>query len=275
MRQSIPATSRRERITRFRYWLDNFLSIFLTKDLHLKLQSSNWQITVSEYVLIQLSGAVIGLLLGWTLGKSVVIGVIAGIILYMLPSLILQHSIFVRQRKFQNQLVDVLVLIRGAVQAGFSLLQSLNVVVQEMPAPVGEEFSRVQREVQFGIPLSQALESLADRMESNDLDMVVTAIIINNQVGGNLSLMLTAVTETIRNRIALLGEVRALTSYARYTSYLLTLLPFVTTLIIILLSPNYFAEALDFPLTRLIFVLAFISVLIGNIWLRRIAHIRL
>ena len=111
-------------------------------------------------------------------------------------------------------------------------------------------------------------------MESDDLSMVVTAIIINNQVGGNLTVMLTAVTETIRSRIFLLREVRALTSYARYASYLLSFLPIFAALLIYFLNPHYFEGSLDSPITRTIFIAAAIGVLIGNIWLRRIARIK-
>lgn len=261
------------RVSGFRNRMNSFLSVLASKKLQQKLLSSNWQITVTEYVLIQIISGVVGLLLGWTISRSFILGLFVGVTLYLIPGLFLQQSIFKRQKKFQDQLVDVLVLIRGAVQAGFSLLQSLEVVVREMPAPAGEEFGRVQREVQFGIPLSQSLESLSARMESDDLQMVVTAIIINSQVGGNLSLMLTAVTETIRNRIALLGEVRALTSYARYASYLLTFLPFITAILIFFLSPGYFSGALDNPITRILFLIALIGILLGNVWLRKLAHI--
>ncbi len=269
-----PSMVRRDRFSRFRYQMNNVLSVLASRELYKKLQSSNWQITVSEYILIRLSGTALGLLLGWVLSGSVWIGLVAAILGYMIPGIFLYRAIYQRQRKFQDQLVDVLVLIRGAVQAGYSLLQSLEVVVREMPAPASEEFGRVQREVQFGIPMAQALTDLSQRMESDDLYMVVTAIIINSQVGGNLTLMLTAVTETIRNRIALMGEVRALTSYARYVSYLLTMLPFFTALLIFFLSPGYFDQALVSPITQIMFAIALIGILIGNFWLRRIADIK-
>ncbi len=265
---------RREVVSGYRSKLNEFLGRFASKSLNLRLQSSNWQITVTEFILIQVGAALLGLLLIWLISGTFVIGLIAAIFFYLLPGFFLQQSIFRRQRNFQNQLVDVLVLIRGAVQAGFSLLQSMDVVVREMPAPAGEEFARVQREVQLGIPLGQALENLSERMESDDLKMVVTAIIINSQVGGNLSLMLTAVTETIRNRIALLGEVRSLTSYARYASNLLTMLPFLTALIVTLLSPGYFSDALTSPLVILMFLIALIGIILGNIWLRKLTQIQ-
>jgi tight adherence protein B len=114
---------------------------------------------------------------------------------------------------------------------------------------------------------------MARRMESDDLNLVVTAIIINSQVGGNLTTMLIAVTNTIRDRIQLLGEVRSLTSYARYTGLLLTAMPFITALIIFFISPDYFVDALDTRLVQFIFAGAVVSVMIGNIWLRRLMRI--
>ncbi len=265
---------RRVRISGVRKWMNDFLSIFASKSIHLKLQSSNWQITVIEFILIQLSSGILSLILIGLISGNLLIGIFGGVVIYLLPGFFLQQSIYKRQRKFQDQLVDVLVLLKGAVQAGFSLLQSLDVVIKEMPEPAGEEFFRVKREVQFGIPLGQSLENLSERMESDDLRMVVTAIIINNQVGGSLSLMLNAVTETIRNRIALMGEVRALTSYARYASYFLTLLPVITALIVMLLSPDYFSGVLYNPITIILFVAALAGIVLGNIWLRRLAQIR-
>jgi tight adherence protein B len=110
-------------------------------------------------------------------------------------------------------------------------------------------------------------------MESDDLYLVVSAVTINMQVGGNLGQILEAVTDTIRNRIYLFAEIRALTSYATYTSYLLTLLPFITALILVFISPTYFDQLLKPGLTRYILYYAVISLIVGNIVLRRVSKI--
>jgi tight adherence protein B len=164
-------------------------------------------------------------------------------------------------------------LIKGAIQAGYSFLQSLNVVIDEMTPPTSDEFRRTRREVELGLPMSEALTNMANRMESDDLYLVVTAIIINMQVGGNLSLILDTVTETIRNRIYLLGEVRSLTSYARYASYLLSALPFITAVVLSILSPEYIEVLFNPGITRIILIYAAVSLVLGNIWLRRLSKI--
>jgi tight adherence protein B len=258
----------------FRSFLNNALTILTSRELQLKISSVDWPITATEFSLMRLGVVILGFLIGWLLSGHIIGGGAVGVVGYMIPGFILNRTMDQRQKTFQNQLIDVLVLIRGAVQAGYSLLQSLDVVVTELPPPASKEFARVQREVQLGLPLSQALQNLVARMESDDLHMIVTAIIINSQVGGNLRTILTAVTETIRNRMYLFGEVRALTSYARYVSYLLSLLPFITAAIIFLINPTYFDTAFTAGFTQVLLLLALVGILIGNFWLRRIAQIK-
>ena len=145
---------------------------------------------------------------------------------------------------------------------------------KEIKPPSSEEFGRVLREVRFGIPLEQALLSLAERMESDDLHIVVTAIIINTQVGGNLSTVLEATISTIRDRMHLFGEVRSLTSYARYVGNFLTLMPFLTGLAIFLLSPGYFDTVKTSLFTQIVIVVAILGVILGNIWIRNVVKIK-
>ena len=216
---------RRARINRFRLRLNNMLSMFVSEQLSMQLLSANWPITETEYLLIRFWGAVLGLILGWAIFQSPFSGLGLAVIVYLIPSVYLRMSINRRQQAFERQLVDVLVLMNGAVRAGYSLLQSLDVVVREMKAPASDEFRRVRREVGLGLPINQALLNLTSRMQNDDLYLVVTAININQQVGGNLVTMLDAVTQTIRERIRLFAEVRVLTSQQRFNSYILTLIP--------------------------------------------------
>lgn len=260
-------------LSRFRYQLNLTLSMFNSEEFQMKLNSANWQITVTEYHLLRITVSFIMLLIGFWISGNILAGIALGIIVFLIPGFLLFQSVQRRQKKFQDQMIDSLTLIQGAVRAGASFLQSLDVVVEEMAAPTSEEFRRVRREVELGLPLSQALTNLANRMESDDLYLVVSAITINMQVGGNLTLILESVTDTIRNRIYLFGEIRSLTSYARYTSYLLSLLPFVTALILMLLSPTYFEQLMAPGLTRYILIYALISLMLGNIVLRQVSKI--
>ena len=257
---------------RARVRLNTVLGSLYSEELNQQLVSAGWRMTGTEFLLISYLGTAVMALLSWPLiGLLPAIGF--AMIASILPGYYLRKSLQGRRDKFQRQLVDVLVLIGGAVRAGYSLLQSLDVVVNEMAAPSAEEFRRVRREVELGLSLRQALLNLTQRMVSDDLNLVVTAININSQVGGNLTAMLTAVTETIRERIKLLGEVRVLTSYARYSSYILTLLPFIVTAILFILNPKYIGGLFVWGPILIIPIGALIGVLLGNIWIRRLARI--
>ncbi len=263
----------RARLISWRTQLNSMLSMLTSEELNLRLLSANWPITETEYILIRIGGLLGGFALGWLFFGSILPGVGLSIILFLLPEVLLRRSIYTRRLRFEKQLVDVLVLIKGAVSAGVSFLQALDLVVQEMKPPASEEFRRVRREVALGLPLSQALNNLHARMQNDDLFLLITAVNINTQVGGNLLTMLEAVTHTIRERIRLFGEVRALTAMQRYSGYMLTLLPFVTAAILFVLNPGYIGTLFQRGPLLCIPIGALILVILGNITIRMMARV--
>lgn len=264
---------RKAQLTRLRIRANRMLSILASEEMALQLISANWPITETEYLLIRFWSTLGALTLGWLLFRSPISGVGLAAIVFLLPPVFLQHSIQVRRNQFERQLVDVLVLMTGAVRAGFSLQQALDAVIRELKPPASEEFHRVRQELGLGLPLRQALENLTRRMQNDDLYLVVTAININQQVGGNLVTMLEAVTETIRERMRLFGELRSLTAQQRFNSYLLTLLPIFMGAILFVLNPDYFLRLFRPGVWLCIPIGAVIGVILGNILVRRLAKI--
>lgn len=267
------ANRRRAGLLRLRARLNAMLSVISSEELSLQLLSANWPITETEFFLIRFWGTVGGVALGWLFLRSPFSGVGIGLLAYLIPSIYLKRSIHMRRMKFEKQLVDVLVLIKGAVRAGYSFLQALDVVVDEMEDPASDEFRRVRREVSLGLPLSQALSNLNTRMQNDDLYLVVTAVNINSQVGGNLATMLEAVTGTIRDRVRLFSEVRALTSQQRFSGYMLTLLPFIVTGVLFIINPDYISRIFQPGIILCVPIGALILVLIGNLLIRWMARI--
>jgi tight adherence protein B len=249
------------------------LAFFASEELNLRLVSANWAITETEYILIRFWSVVVGLTAGWLIFRSPISGIGFAIIAFIGPDIYLRRSILKRRLAFERQLIDVLILVKGAVRAGVSFLQALDIVISEMKAPASEEFRRVRREVGLGLPLGQALGNLHTRMENPDLYLLVTAININNQVGGNLSTMLEAVTTTIRERVRLFSEVRALTSQQRYSGYILTMLPFITAGILFILNPKYISQMFKPGPILCIPIGALIMVILGNIIVRMMSKI--
>jgi len=263
----------RFRFLRLRLRFNTALAILVPKGLRNQLVSANWPIFETEYALIRLGLTIVSFALGWGISQSIFPGIGGGIIAYMLPGIMLRRSINNRRQRFEKQLVDVLILVNGGVSAGYSLLQALDIVVQEMQSPASEEFQRVRREVGLGLPLSQALENLAGRMENDDLDIVVAAININRQVGGNLTVMLSAVTETIRERIRLFSEVRSITSAQRYTGFILSGLPFILGAFLFIMNPEYMARLFEPGWILCVPIGALIGVILGNLVIRKLVVI--
>lgn len=265
---------RAQRIGRLREWVNNYLSNISSEKLKLKLSSAYWEITDTEFILIRYGGSIIGFFLAWLLFGNPLAGIFLAVIVLLVPPILLDRSITRRQKKFHDQLLDVLVLIKGAVQAGYSLMQALDLAVHEIPAPASEEFGRVLHENRLGVTMESALINLSERMENDDLQIVVTAIIINSQVGGNLSTVLESAIGTIRDRMHLFGEVKALTSYSRFVGMFLTLMPFIAGLVIFLFSPSYFDTVKTSALTQGIFAVALVGVILGNLWVKKIVDIK-
>jgi tight adherence protein B len=260
-------------LVRFRLKINSALSILASEELGMKLLSANWPITETEYILIQIWGIVLGFLLGWFGFQSIISGIGFAVLAYLIPGIMLTRAISKRRMLFSRQLIDVLVLITGAVRAGYSFLQAIDVVVEEMNAPASEEFRRVRREVGLGLPMSHALDNLNTRMQNDDLHLVITAVNINSQVGGNLTTMLEAVTNTIRERIQLFSEIRAVTSQQRFSSYLLTLLPFIVAGVLFIINPEYISRLFEPGPILCVPIGALILVLLGNLAIRLVSKI--
>ena len=261
------------RLFRLRRQINSMLSVLGTEDLNMQLMRADWKITSTEYILIRLGVMVVGFLLGWLIFGSFLSGLALAILANLLPGILLRRAANRRQIKFESQLVDVLVLITGAVKTGFSLLQAMEVVEREMRPPASDEFRRVHTEIGLGLSLSQALDNLSARMENQDLDLVVTAVKIHDQVGGNLSTMLEAVTETVRERDRLFREARVITTQQRYTSYLISLLPIAIGLLMFMLNPDYIMQLFTRGIYIIIPIMAVIGVIAGHFVLQRITKI--
>jgi len=164
------------------------------------------RMTVSEYILIRAAVVLAGFLLGvlWTHNPGA--GAILAIAGFFLPRLYIRYRRGKRLEAFSSQLEDVLMLAVGALRAGHSFLQALSIVVDEIPPPASDEFRRVVREVGLGLSLPEALSNLVRRIESDDLDMIVTAVNIQQEVGGELAEILDTISETIRERVRIQGR---------------------------------------------------------------------
>ena len=269
--QSSYAGFKPDRLQKVRIRLNRVLGTFVSRRLSEQLGSANWPITTSEYALLRIGVSGLLFLLGWLISGQILSGIGIMVIAYIVPNIFLRNAINQRRREFERQLVDILVLMTGAVRAGYSLLQALSVVEQEIRAPASEEISRVTREVELGRSLSEALNGMASRMENDDLQLVVTSININQQVGGNMATMLEAVTATIRERQRLFGEIRSQTSMQRFTGFFLTMLPIIVAALLFVINPSYMSTLFDI---MCIPIGAVVGMIMGNLLIRQMLNIK-
>jgi tight adherence protein B len=212
-------------------------TITLARDL----ARADLKITVGEFMVITVVLASVGALLGFAMpiGGHILLGVIllaAGI---YAPRFYVTRRKRKRQALFNQQLADVITLMSGSLKSGYALLQAMELVAREAPQPIAGEFDRVVREVGLGLSPEEALANLVERMQSEDLELLVTAINVQREVGGNLVEVLDTISGTIRDRVKLLGEVRVLTAQQQYSGYIIALLPVALALLLAVINPSY------------------------------------
>jgi tight adherence protein B len=197
------------------------------------------------------------------------------------PRFYLKRRQSARISQFATQLPDTITLLANSLRAGSSFLQGMELVTREARPPISDEFSRVVREMQLGVALQAALNNLSRRVASEDLELMVTAIQIQSQVGGNLATVLDAIAHTIRERVRIQGEIQTLTAMQRYSGYVITLLPVGLAGILFVISPTYIAkmfenppEILGLPAGVIFFMIGLVSMGIGFLFIRRIVQIK-
>jgi tight adherence protein B len=214
-----------------------------------QLRKADLKLTVSEYLLMHLVlAALFALILYAVRGNIAVagIGVIAG---FFVPRIYVSLAQRRRLHQFESQLGDILNLWVNSLRAGFSVPQAMEAVAREAPDPSASEFKRVVAEISIGIPFETALRNMLARIESEDLDLVFTAVNIQREVGGNLAEILETISHTIRERVRIKGEIRTLTASGRATGTLISALPIALAVFLLFLRPQYMGQLVQGPPT--------------------------
>jgi tight adherence protein B len=203
------------------------------------LARANIPLTVPEYVLLHLAASVALLILVFFLTRQLLFALLGAVLGLFLPRIYVRRREAKRMLLFQDQLPDVLTLLVGSLRSGYGITIAMDTVAKQMPPPVSEEFARVVREVGLGMSSTQALQNLVRRIRSDDLDLMVTAIAIQYEVGGNLATILETISGTIRERIRLKGQLRVLTAQQSLQRIILTILPVAVAAVVYVIRPEY------------------------------------
>ena len=223
-----------------------------SENTRIALARADLRMTIGEWMAVRITAAILVGLVGFIVGRSslglaMLFLIILGGVGWMAPQLYLSHRAKKRTKAFVNQLGDTIGLMANSLRAGYSLLQTMELISRESPAPMCDEFRRVVREIGLGVSSQQALENLLKRIPSEDLDLMVSAISIQHEVGGNLGQILDVIGETIRERVRIKGEIAVLTSQQSLSGYVISALPIVLGFGLFLMNRDYMLGMFVWP----------------------------
>lgn len=256
-------------------FLDQVLgSAPFARRIELLLYKAGVDMRVGTFVLISLVvGAGVMVLFSLLFGRPL-IALTVGVLCAFIPYAVMRNKRGKRMRQMDEQLPDAMDLMTSALRAGLSLPAALQLVAQEGPSPLAEEFGYTFDEQNLGMDIKDAMLNMARRIDSLDIKFFVTAVVVQRETGGNLAEIMDNIAHIIRERFRILGDVRTLTAHGRFSGVILSVLPIAMGFLIALIAPEYMLGFLRDPAGQALLLVALVLQLIGFIWIRRVVNIR-
>ncbi|HUW30595.1 MAG TPA: type II secretion system F family protein [Planctomycetota bacterium] len=208
-----------------------------------------------------------------TLTGSILLGFVFGLLGLLTPEVLVRFLRRRRRDKFGDQLVDALMTMSNALRTGFSLPQAFQLVQREMDDPISQEFRLMNTETRIGVPMEEAMQHMLERIPSQDLDLVVTAINISREVGGNLTEVFDNISATIRERHRLEGKIKSLTAMGKMQAGIICSLPILMVLVLNFTNPELMQPMFNTPLGWLLFAAIVVLEIAGILVIRKIVNI--
>lgn len=230
-------------------------------------------ITAGSFLLLSAIAGLLAFTLGEVVTRRFAVGLFLAVLGMLLPFLWLRLKRGKRVSQFQEQLPDAIDMLVSSMKAGYSFQAAMRFIGEEVPAPLGPEFSRFYEEQRLGMEVRTALLALQARVPSVDLKMLVTAILIQRETGGNLSEVLDKISSLMRERVALKGEIATLTAESKLSARILSALPLVVFLLVSAINPGFLRPMLETVIGPYFLMYATASVCLGYWWMMKIADI--
>jgi tight adherence protein B len=224
---------------------------------------------LSICIIVALSFGVFGFLLS----RNLLVVLLFCILGWIIPNIILNRNITKRLKTINLQLGDTIAILSNAMKAGHSFFQAVDSVSREMTGPIADEFTKLQKEISLGVETETALENMVARVGSDDLELVVTAVLIQRQIGGNLAEILDNISGTIRQRVRTKGEIKTMTAQGRMSGWIISLLPFGLVAVVATISPAQIITLISDPLGIMMVVMALVMEFIGIMLIRKIVNV--
>lgn len=245
----------------------------LAKIAEKRLRQAGIPLLGSEFIIMVLLASAVLFMAVYMVTLEKKIALIFSLLLPFVLWTILMALINKRRSAFTEQLSDCLTTVANALRAGYSFQQAVDVVAKEMEPPISSEFARVSNDVSMGLNLDEALEQMARRVESSDFDLVVTAVLIQREIGGNLAQVLDSISDTIIERIRMKREIQALTAQGRLSAMILVLLPFFVGAFMYIFNHEQFTLLLEEPSGQIALIVSLIMEGVGIFVIKKIVDI--
>ena len=237
------------------------------------LARADLKLRVAEFVIITILAIFAGFFLGNLIFGSPLFGMIFAVVGFFVPRFYVGYRRRQRLNAFNDQLGDTISLLANSLRSGFSIVQSMETVAEQLPDPIASEFHRVGQEIGLGLNYEEALNNMLRRVPSEDLDLMITAVNIQGRVGGNLAEILDTIGHTIRERIRIKGEIRVLTAQQMISGYILTGLPVILGLVLYLINKEYIGRMFQDPCGWIMLGTSVVMITVGFLIIRKIVDI--
>lgn len=245
----------------------------ISKQLESELARADIPLRGGEYLALWLIFVLVPGTLIIILTRNFIVGLCMYLVGVIIPPALVKRSYNNRLKIMNRQISDCVVIISNALRAGYSFQQAMELVSREMTGPIAREFSRTVREINLGTNLEEAMQNLGKRTGSDDLDLMVTAVLIQRQVGGNLAEILDNIGHTIRERIRIQGEIRTLTAQGRVSGLVIGLIPPILVVMLSILNPVYLKPLFTTPAGWAMLASGITAEVIGVLIIRKIINI--
>lgn len=244
----------------------------LSRNEQLLIQSGV-SLTLGEVFIGRIMLASIGLLIGYFNGIFILFTLMCGVLGFYLPLIYIKQRRKKRLELTSAQLGEALGTMANALRAGFSFMQALKMVAEEIKEPLGPELLKALQEINYGITVEDAFQNLIERLPNKELELVLNTIIIQRTTGGNLASLMETMQETIFGRERVQDEVKSLTAQGKLSSMIITILPIALAIYIKLVNPEYFNMLFSHPVGWAMVIIGSISIILGWFFIRKIVHI--
>lgn len=246
-----------------------------SKDFSNYIASSGLKLTGTEFIIMWFGLTLIPMILIILFGGNIITAGAIGVVGFAIPPILVANARKKRGELFNKQLSEALIVMGNSIKGGFTFLQSMESVSEEMHPPISSEFAKVLREIHYGVSQEEALKNMVERTQNKDLELLVSAVVTSTQVGSNLTETLDTISETIRERIKIRLEINTLTAQGRISGIVIGALPVVMVLAIMVINPEYYEGFFGSSLGKLLVALSVTMEAMGFIFIRKIIDIKM